>query len=207
LAEPELTELDLPIQLGASHRLACRLLARRVPPAVAHQRRRQLQASARHKQQPLSQARLALADWTLLITNVPAQQLSVAEALSLMRVRWQIELLFKLWKSHGQLDVSRSAKPMRILCEVYAKLLAMLVQHWVMLVSCWSYPDRSLLKAAQTIRKHAFHLAASFECLECLSRALGVVQRCLAHGCRINKRRPNPSTYQRLRAVAQTTLA
>ena len=77
-------------------------------------------------------------------------------------MRWQIELLFKLWKSHGRVDESRSTKPWRILCEVYAKLLAMLVQHWVFLVSFWAYPDRSLTKAAQTVQKHALHLASAF---------------------------------------------
>ena len=35
----------------------------------------------------------------------------------------------------GYVDESRSAKPWRILCEVYAKLFAMLVQHWMFLVS------------------------------------------------------------------------
>src|SRR6267143_1035265 len=49
------------------------------------------------------------------------------------------ELLCKLWKSHGRVDESRSTKPWRILCAVDAKLLAMLVQHGVFLVSCWAY--------------------------------------------------------------------
>jgi IS4 transposase len=84
---------------------------------------------------------------------VPPERLTLREALVLGRMRWQIELLFKLWKSHGHVDESRSTKPWRILCEVYAKLLAMLVQHWVFLVSLWAYPDRSLPKAAQTVQK------------------------------------------------------
>jgi hypothetical protein len=104
----------------------------------------------------------------------------------------------KVWKSHGRIDASRSAKPWRGLCEVYAKLLAMVVQHWVFLVSCWAYPDRSLTKAAQTVRKHALHLASAFGDPDAISRAMATIQRCLAAGCRMNRRKKAPNTYQLL---------
>ena len=68
--------------------------------------------------------------------------LSLEEALVLARCRWQLELLWKLWKSYGRIDESRSQNPWRVLCEIYAKLLGMLVQHWTLLASCWSQPDR-----------------------------------------------------------------
>ena len=90
---------------------------------------------------------LALAAWAILITNIPAKLLTLAEALVVVKVRWQIELLFKLWKSHGQVDSWRSDKPWRILCEVYAKLLAIIIQQWVLVVGCWAHPDRSLVKS------------------------------------------------------------
>jgi hypothetical protein len=193
-------EVDCPIRLGVAHQLACRLLAVRVAPAVAAQRRRQLRAEARRRGQAVSAERLKLADWTVFVTNVPAEWLNLEQAWVLARVRWQIELLFKLWKSHGQVDEWRSGQPWHILCEVYAKLLGQLVQHWILLVSCWDHPDRSLMKAAQTIRQHAVHLASVFGQPAALELALAVVQRCLAHGCRLNKRRGAPSTYQLLAA-------
>lgn len=199
--------VDLPVTLGMRHRLAARLLAVRVPQEVADQRRRRLRDDARHKGQTISHARLALADWTVLITNVPAERLSLDEALVLTRVRWQIELLFKLWKDHGHVDQSRSEKPWRILCEVYAKLLAMVVQHWLLLVNCWCRPDRSLRKAAQTVHNHALHLASAFGCTQALEAAIDTLQRCLAVGCRINKRKTILHTYQLLLALPEEGLA
>jgi len=200
LASQTTSQVDCPMRLGASHQLPCRLLATRVTPAVAAERRRQLWAEARRRGQAVSAERLQLADWTLFVTNVPSEWLNLEQAWVLARVRWQIELLFKLWKSHGQLDVWRSRKPWHILCEVYAKLLGQLMQHWILLVSCWDRPDRSLVKAAQTIRQHAVHLASAFSQSAALQQALCVVHRCLAHGCRVNKRRSAPSTFQRLAA-------
>lgn len=138
-----------------------------------------------------------------MITNVPPRLLTLAEAFVVMRVRWQIELLFKLWKSHGQVDCWRSGKPNRILCEVYAKLLAMVLQHWIVLVSCWAYPDRSLVKAAQLIRDHACELASARCRPERLTEVLETIGRILKHTARLNRRHNQPATYQLL--LAQTT--
>jgi hypothetical protein len=190
--------IDLAVALGEHQHLGARLLAVRVPQDVADTRRRRLRAAARDKGRQVSATRLALAAWTIFVTNVPVERLTLREALVLGRMRWQIELLFKLWKSHGRVDESRSTKPWRILCEVYAKLLAMLVQHWVFLVSFWAYPDRSLTKAAQTVQKHALHLASAFASVQRLGRALLTVKRCLAAGCRMNRRKKHPNTYQLL---------
>jgi Transposase DDE domain len=186
------------VMLGETQRLPARLLAVRVPQEVAATRRRRLREAARKKGRQASTTRLALAAWTLLVTNVPGDRLTLREALVLARVRWQIELLCKLWKSHGGVDESRSTQPWRMLCEVYAKLLAMLVQHWVFLVSCWAYPNRSLVKAAQTVQKHALHLASTFGSLRRLLTALSTVQRCVAAGCRMNRRKKHPNTHQLL---------
>jgi Transposase DDE domain len=126
LLEAQPTEaLDLAVELGETHRQPARLLAVRVPPAVANERRRRLRAIARKKGRTVSARRLALAAWTMLVTNVPAERLTVREALVLGRARWQIAFLFKLRQSPVRVDESRRLNPWCILCEVYAKLLVM----------------------------------------------------------------------------------
>jgi hypothetical protein len=187
---------DLAVSLGCQQQLPVRLLAVRVPPEVANQRRRRIRAAARkHGRTPTDEV-LARADWTLLVTNAPATLLTVDEALALQRARWQIELLFKLWKEHGKIDESRSAKPWHVLCDVFAKLLAVLVQHWVILTGCWQRPNRSLVKAAQTVRARALELLDMLTDSDLLVRVLTSIHRCLAAGCRINTRKQHPTTSQ-----------
>lgn len=192
---------DGPCRLGARQRLPARLLVVPVPPEVARERRRRLRAEARRRGQTVSRRRLALADWTLLVTSIPPEQLSRDEALTLYGARWQIELLFKLWKSAGGLARSRSTKPQRLLCEIYAKLLAMVVQQGILVATCWARPERSLPKAARTIRLLAVALAADLAHFGRLCARLRALRLTLASGCQVGSRPARPSTYQRLLAV------
>ena len=172
---------------------------------IANQRRRKIRAEAQNRGRTPSKRQLALADWIVYASNVPEKLLNLSETLVLAKVRWQIELLFKLWKNHGKIDEWRTEKPWRILCELYAKLLAMLVQHWVFLVGCWQYANRSLQKAAKTVAKHAINLACAFAscCVQRLYEALEIIKRCLSFGCRMNKRKTKPNTYQLLLAITE----
>lgn len=90
--------LDQVVELTAQ-RLKCRLIAFRVPDTVADQRADRVRDEAKDRTNSQLQAEtLALCQWTLLITNLDADQATVNEILCLLRLRWQIELLFKLWK-------------------------------------------------------------------------------------------------------------
>ncbi len=60
-----------------------------------------------------------------------------------------MELLYKLWKQDGQIDEWRTANPWRALCELYAKLIGAVLQHWVIILFAWQDPQRSLVKLAR----------------------------------------------------------
>ena len=196
--------VDLEVTLGVQERLPARLIAVRVPQEVAETRRRRLRAEARRRGQTVSARALALAGWTIFITNASVTRLPLEAVLVVARARWQIELLFKLWKSHGRIDESRSGKPWRVICDVYAKLLAMVIQHWTWLLSVWDYPDRSLAKAAQTVQKYALQLATGLWSQTRTRETLEMIARCLAKGCRMNRRKKHPNTYQLLLALTES---
>jgi hypothetical protein len=146
---------------------------------------------------------LRLADWTIVLTNVPQDLLSVQEVLVLVRCRWQIELRWKLWKEHGKLDTWRSYKPERVLTEIYAKLLGLVITHWQTLLGCWQAPNRSLVKAKQVIEWMAPCLALAFAGMVAVEVVVEHTVLMMQTGCTIDSRRSKPNTYQ---LVADPTL-
>ena len=191
------------VRLGCRVKLACRLLVTRVGVEQANKRRRQIRAYAKKKGRIPSKQRLQLADYNLLVTNVPQSMLCVKEAFVLYRIRWQIELLFKLWKSHGGIDKSKSSKKWRILTEFYAKLIAMITKHWILLCGGIFAPCQSLTKATKAVLKHALHIAIALASGDTgqLTEALQIISTCLAQGSRIMKRKNKPSAYQILSVI------
>ena len=118
---------EMGVLLGKQTRLPVRLIMVRVSEEVAEQRRKRIRERAQDHSTRPSEELLYLARWTIVVSNVPRARLSLPEALVLLRLRWQIERLFRLWKEQGQIDEWRTKKPWRILCEFYGKLAAMVL--------------------------------------------------------------------------------
>jgi hypothetical protein len=188
--------MDLSIELGASERLGCRLLAVRCPPEVVRRRIASLEKDARRRGRTPSKIQRRSCHWTIVVTNVPADRLNLLEAMVLYRARWQIELLFKLWKQHGLVDESRHQADAAKLVEIYAKLIGLVIQHWLLITTIWSYSNRSLIKASKAIRKHVMLLAAAFQSLITIEAAVGQIIKTLQKSARINHRKRKPNTHQ-----------
>jgi len=186
------------VLVGAKQRLPMRLLLLRVPKEVGDQRREDLLRDAQRRGQTISEETLRLADWTILITDVPPKHLRFEEALVLLRERWQMELLYKLWKQDGQIDEWRTSNPWRVLCELYAKLIGALLQHWLIVLFAWQDPQRSLVKLAQVVRDTSWILMPALACGHRLPATLRLIGRRMRSGCHINKRKKHPNSAQLL---------
>lgn len=190
-----------PVLVGSTGRLAARLLIQRVPAQVAAQRRQRVEDEAHGKRRAVSKDAVALTNWAIVITNVPYEQLSLPEAMALLKIRWQIELLFKIWKSHGRVDEWRTKKPARILCEIYAKLIGLVFQQWLAVASTWSNPTRSVMKAAKIVMAYAPELATAQRCPAQFLRVVTTIAQMLHRWARTNTRKKVPTTAQRLLAL------
>lgn len=189
--------IDIDIKLGVRDKIPCRLLVQRVPNDVAAERKRKRRRAITKRGDTPTKASMALCHWTIIVTNIPEEKASFEEILSLAKLRWQIELLFKSWKSQGKIDVSRSQNKWRRLCELYAKLIAMVIKQWVFVATIWKFPDRSFDKATHTIVQHTIRLAiAVVSSYKKTVQLLVDLKRILSSGCRINKSKKSKRHFE-----------
>lgn len=217
--------VDVWVQAGKREQVPVRLIAMRLP-AEARARRRERASHTverrphskgirscgrRPKRQPgrqprqrarkrrkVSASQQQLLDWVLVLTNVESQKLDAGQVVTLMRLRWQIELFWKLCKQEGLLDTWRSSKPERILTELYAKLLGLLLSHWLTLEGCWAEPRRSLIKAHQVIQWTASWLVLAIQGDVRWEVVLARMTEAMGSNCWTDRRHHPPSTFQQL---------
>ncbi len=115
-----------------------------------------------------------------------------------------MELLYKLWKQDGRIDEWRTANPWRVVCELYAKLIGLLLQHWLLLLFAWHNEQRSLVKLAQVVRDTAGSLMEALAGNRSLRSALRTIQLRMGSGTQMNKRCKHPNSAQLLQRGSTT---
>jgi len=206
LAQQTAEQLDVAVHVGVEQALACRLLVARCPEEVRQRRLRKLRQQARKKGRVVSARQETLCGWLVLITNLPKERLSLEEAWVLYRARWQIELLFKLWKSHGRLAQSLGQRGDRVLTEVLAKLVAALVQHWLLLLAGPWLDEQAARRKLCRLRQSLERLVEALEEVERLVEELQRLQQRLQGLQRRKRRRRKPSTLDLLKNPARANL-
>lgn len=115
--------------MGEKERVSIRLIASRVPQDVVNERRRVARKNAKKKGYTPSQAHLQLLAWNLFITNVPRSIWKPKTVLKAYPIRWQVELIFKSWKSYCHLAAINAKKKDTVLCYLYGRMLLVLLNY------------------------------------------------------------------------------
>jgi hypothetical protein len=205
LKRQRIDRIDQPIRLGTQKHLNCRLVAVRLPRKLAQERLRELKKKLKKKGRTPSDRQRVLCQWLVLITDLAADRFTLDEIFILYRVRWQIELLFKRWKSLAGLGRSRGHRGYRVLCETYAKLLGCLVQHWGTLLRGGPLSRISAYQRAKQMRRFATKIATALNDPAALLRVVGRLAARLRRMPGQAKSRRRPSTRQLLFGARLTT--
>jgi len=189
---------EMEVLLGATEKVPCRLICIPLPQEVADRRRQKAKEKAKRKGKALSQAYLALLDWLIFVTNVPQAMLSMEQVALLYRVRWQIELVFKLWKSYCDLDHIQGLRRERVLFELYAKMIGLILTQFLlaplrMPQGAWANREISFFKGRDIFQRFALDLMRSLQKLDDLAAVLTkIVKRIERFGFK-QKRQKQPN--------------
>jgi hypothetical protein len=196
--------LEKAVFLGARERVAARLIAARMPEVVVNERRRQARKTAKKRGYTPSQAHLTLLAWNLFITNVPGTVWTPETVCKAYPLRWQVELIFKSWKSYLHLATLPTHTATPTLCYLYGRLLLILLTYALcpaLRAAVWVQKRREL-----SVLKLVRHLQAVAEqWLQMLFRAEADLRHFLHQVCRTAQRlvtkasRKRRTSAQRLR--------
>jgi hypothetical protein len=116
-------QIEMEVKIGKEHALRTKLVVELVPEEVYRKRLASLTKTAKRKGRTVSDNTRSRARFTLIITNIPNEKIPVSKHFCLYRLRWQIELMFKHWKSELGIANVQKMKYERFKCLIYAKLL------------------------------------------------------------------------------------
>jgi DDE family transposase len=139
LAQEPRPLLEKAVVLGAYERIPTRLIAIRMPEAIVNERRRQAYVAAKKAGYTPSQTHLTLLAWNLFITNVPTTVWSTQTVGIAYSLRWQVELVFRAWKSGLHLATVTTTTKHSTLCYLYGRMLL------ILLTSALSSPLRTTI--------------------------------------------------------------
>jgi len=123
MTRDKLSYQELDVCIGAERKVPVRLMIELMPPEEVEKRMAKAGKEARKKGRMLSAKYKTTAALNMFITNVPATRLPAEQIRTLYRLRWQIEIRFKTWKSFCQIHANKKMNVHRFRTYLYACLL------------------------------------------------------------------------------------
>lgn len=154
--------LDTHVLLGKSKLVPMRLIAIPLPVKVADERRRKAKLNRDKRLRP-SRKRLHLMGWNIYVTNVEKDQWTPEQAQATYRLRWQIEIIFKAWKSHLKITELNTSSESLLKASIAAKLVFCIITHKIHQTLEMLAPDKrhvSIIRVANLL-SHCATLFAS----------------------------------------------
>ena len=137
------------------------------------------------------------------MTNAPREWLSTEAIEVVYRIRWQVELAFKLAKTDAGLDKTNSEKKERVLCEFYARLISLCFFQAMMALldgkKTLSYP-----KAWRRLKDDLLSFGKAIPKGRGLAELRALLSYLGRHS-RKSRRKRYPSTFQRIVEVERTS--
>lgn len=119
--------IGIDVFIGEDEKYPVRLVLEKVSAELANEKRRKLKKSMKHKRKNLTKERMLFCDVNAFITNCSEEMLPVKLLRQCYSLRWQIEIIFKSWKTSFKINKVRKMKIQRFDCFYYGCLMLIIL--------------------------------------------------------------------------------
>lgn len=134
--------------LISEEKIPTRLMIYLLPKNIAEERMRKKNAAAKKNGRNIPSEEYRLRhQFNLIITNADIEKITIDTAYEIYRQRWQIELVFKSWKSIVAIDSVKKVKQHRLESYLFAKLIILMMGwriYWNLNVACYKAFNHTL---------------------------------------------------------------
>lgn len=130
------------VGMKSNNREEFRVIAKKLPEETVNVRIRRAKQKAKNQGRTLKDIDRELMSWVIMITNIDREQADVDMLFDIYKLRWQIEILFKCWKSYTKIDNVKSAKLHYLECLLYGRLIMILLINTVYSNLYFQYKSR-----------------------------------------------------------------
>lgn len=129
MGKNKLTHIEKQVYVGSEAKLPVRLIIDVVPEEIFAQRIKKVNKYNKRMGYNTTSDYIERSRFNLIMTNIPTDTIPAKAVIALYHTRWQIELVFKIWKSTFGIHKTGKMKYHRWLCNLYAKLILIAI-YW-----------------------------------------------------------------------------
>ena len=134
LADGETIEIK-DIYIGSKEELKSRLIITKLSEENKQKRKIKHLSAVRRDRGKINDRSLAWTEINVYITNVSENILATEQIHHVYSLRWQVEIMFKIWKSIFNIDNVKNVKMERFKCFLYGRLIALLLSSSIVFTS------------------------------------------------------------------------
>ncbi len=158
IAEGEVIELDDTF-VGRTQKRRERIIIYKLTKSQLKERKEKVEKVAKKKGIKKSKNTIKLIGITIYISNIKSTVVPSNQIHDMYSLRWQIEIIFKIWKSIFHLSNVKPVKIQRFKCQLYGKLILLILSSIIMFkmrseLLELEYLEASEIKSAQIISQH-----------------------------------------------------
>jgi hypothetical protein len=191
---------NVQIYLGKKEKSPTRLVLEKIPEQVASEKRRKLTTDKQNKRRGISKERLILCNVNAFITNCTQEQLPDHLLRQCYCLRWQVEIIFKAWKSLFKIDKISQMKIERFECFHYGCLMFIIActnllgyfKHWYLKVHLEEISELKFFKLLVSMKRELKEIIKkkNFVIAHFLDQLADIVERTCVKEQKKNKMKP-----------------